>query len=230
MLLVLIKRAKSDGQIRGIVPNVVDVVLSILQYADDTVIFMDHDLDMTRNMKLLLRAFEHLSGPKINFNKSELYWFGHAHHRLDSYMEMFRCKRVPNYLGIPIRYKKLQNADWKNVEETEVNKRKKKCRLAKWCILSLRKDQGGIGIHELGTKNILYLANGPTRLRSRYPCLYNIARPKITMITLLGGHLARSNTSPKFLPTHFILVTVSTRPQVGSLGTIYPLPRIANFV
>jgi hypothetical protein len=39
MLAILIKRAKDDGQISGVVPHLVDDGLSILQYADDTIIF-----------------------------------------------------------------------------------------------------------------------------------------------------------------------------------------------
>ena len=39
MLAVLIKRAKDDGQINGVIPHLVDDGLSILQYADDTIIF-----------------------------------------------------------------------------------------------------------------------------------------------------------------------------------------------
>jgi hypothetical protein len=62
MLLILINRAKADGKISGIIPHLVDDELSILQYADDTILFMDHDLDKARNMKLLLCAFEQLSG------------------------------------------------------------------------------------------------------------------------------------------------------------------------
>ncbi|WVZ71541.1 hypothetical protein U9M48_020116 [Paspalum notatum var. saurae] len=172
---------------------------------------------MARNMKLLLCAFEHLSGLKINFTKSELYCFGKAHQHLDSYMEIFGCKvgEFPfNYLGIPIHYKKLRNADWKKGEErfekrlrswkgkylsiggrlTLINSvlsslpmymmsffdaskgvlrkleyfrsrffwqgddQKKKYRLARRSILSQPKDQGGLGIHELGTKNIALLS------------------------------------------------------------------------
>ncbi|WVZ77531.1 hypothetical protein U9M48_025389 [Paspalum notatum var. saurae] len=48
----------------------VDGGLLILQYADDTILFMDHDLDKARNMKLLLFAFEQAAGLKINFHKS----------------------------------------------------------------------------------------------------------------------------------------------------------------
>jgi len=52
--------------------------LSILQYADDTIIFFDHDLEQAKNLKLLLVAFEQLSGLKINFHKSEIFllWGG----------------------------------------------------------------------------------------------------------------------------------------------------------
>jgi hypothetical protein len=70
MLAILIKRAKEDDQIAGIVPHLVDDGISILQYADDTIIFMDHDMDKAQNMKLLLCAFEQVSTLKINFHKS----------------------------------------------------------------------------------------------------------------------------------------------------------------
>jgi len=48
MLVVLISRAKEMGQIQGVVPHLVDEGLSVLQYADDTVIFMDNDLERAK--------------------------------------------------------------------------------------------------------------------------------------------------------------------------------------
>jgi hypothetical protein len=45
MLSVLIKRAKDDDHIKGVIPHLVEDGLSILQYADDTILFMDHDLE-----------------------------------------------------------------------------------------------------------------------------------------------------------------------------------------
>jgi hypothetical protein len=39
---------------------------------------MEHDLEKARSMKLLLSAFEELSGIKINFHKSEIFCFGQA--------------------------------------------------------------------------------------------------------------------------------------------------------
>jgi hypothetical protein len=61
MLALLINRAKADGQIRGVIPHLVDDGLSILQYVDDTIIFLDHYLEQAKNMKLLLCAFEQLT-------------------------------------------------------------------------------------------------------------------------------------------------------------------------
>jgi hypothetical protein len=43
---------------------------------DDTIIFLDHDLEGMKNLKLLLCAFEQLSELKINFHKSEIFCFG----------------------------------------------------------------------------------------------------------------------------------------------------------
>jgi hypothetical protein len=78
MLALFINRAKADGQIRGVLPHLVDDGLSILQYADDTIIFIDHDPEQAKNLKLLLCAFEQLFGLKINFYKSEIFCYGAA--------------------------------------------------------------------------------------------------------------------------------------------------------
>jgi hypothetical protein len=76
MLAIMIKRAKEDGQVSGLIPHLVDGGVSILQYADDTIIFLEHDLEKALNMKLVLCIFEQLSRLKINFHKREIYYFG----------------------------------------------------------------------------------------------------------------------------------------------------------
>jgi hypothetical protein len=60
------------------VPHLLDGGLSILKYADDTILFMEHDLAKAVNMKVILCLFEQLSGLKINFHKSEIFCFGKA--------------------------------------------------------------------------------------------------------------------------------------------------------
>jgi hypothetical protein len=120
MLSVLIKRAKDDDQIKGLIPHLVEDGLSILQYADDTILFMDHDLEQAKNMKLLLCVFEQLSGLKINFHKSEIFCYGEAKHYEQEYTSLFGCSldSYPfRYLGIPMHHRKLCNADWSIIEE-----------------------------------------------------------------------------------------------------------------
>ena len=120
MLAVLIARAKEDGQVGGLVPHLVDGGVSILQYADDTILFMEHDLEKAVNMKLILSLFEQLSGLKINFHKSEVFCFGKAKDHQDDYRSIFGCEvgELPfRYLGIPIHYRKLLNKEWKPVED-----------------------------------------------------------------------------------------------------------------
>jgi len=121
MLALLINRAKADGQIRGVIPHLLDDGLSILQYADDTIIFLDHDLEQAKNLKLLLCAFEHLSGLKINFHKSEIFCYGAAKEMEESYTDLFGCNagEYPfRYLGISMHHRQLLNSEWRKIEES----------------------------------------------------------------------------------------------------------------
>jgi hypothetical protein len=93
--------------------------VSILQYTDDTIIFMENNLERAKNMKLLLCAFEQLSGVKINFHKSEVFCYGEAKEIEDHYTNLFGCGlgQCPfRYLGIPMHHKKISNTDWKVIE------------------------------------------------------------------------------------------------------------------
>jgi hypothetical protein len=75
MLAILIARAKDDGKVGSLLPHLIDGGISILQYADDTILFLEHDIAKAVNMKLVLCIFEQLSGLKINFHKSETFCF-----------------------------------------------------------------------------------------------------------------------------------------------------------
>lgn len=105
MLAIIISRAKESGQIEGVIPHLIQDGLSILQYVDDTVIFMSYDVEKAINMKLILSTFEQLSGLKINFRKSEIFYFGKAKDHEVFYSQLFGCKvgKFPfRYLGLPI--------------------------------------------------------------------------------------------------------------------------------
>ena len=56
MLAILIKRAKDDGQIRGVIPHLVDDGLLILQYADDTILFLDYDIKQAKKYEVFAKC------------------------------------------------------------------------------------------------------------------------------------------------------------------------------
>ena len=77
-------------------------------------LFMEHDMEKAMNMKLILCIFEQLSGLKINFHKSDIFFFGKAKDMQDQYTEIFGCEvgSLPcRYLGIPIHHRKLLNKE-----------------------------------------------------------------------------------------------------------------------
>jgi hypothetical protein len=98
MLVILINRAKGEGQLSGVIPHLVDDDLSILQYADDAILFMEQNFEQTKNMKLLLSAFEQLSDLKINFHKYEIFCFGEA---------KIMIRNMNNYLVVKNDYSHL---------------------------------------------------------------------------------------------------------------------------
>jgi len=125
MLAILIARAKEAGLVKDVIPNLIQDGLSILQYADDTVIFMSHDVEKAINMKLLLSTFEQLSRLKIIFHKSEIFCFGKAKEHELFYSQLFVCvigKYPFRYLGLPMNTRKLNNKDWKVIEERIENR------------------------------------------------------------------------------------------------------------
>ena len=59
MLTLFINRAKEEHQLSGVGPHLINGGLSILQYADDTILFfLQYNLEQAHNMKTILCAFE----------------------------------------------------------------------------------------------------------------------------------------------------------------------------
>lgn len=72
---------------------------------------MENDLKEARYLKMILCAYEKLSGLKINFHKSEMFCYGKAE-REDIYESLFGCKMGSypfRYLGLPMHYRRLAN-------------------------------------------------------------------------------------------------------------------------
>lgn len=54
ILATFISRAKEKGLLSGVVPHLINDGLSILQYADDTILFLNNDFEQAKNLKLIL--------------------------------------------------------------------------------------------------------------------------------------------------------------------------------
>jgi hypothetical protein len=72
--------------------HLVDGGLSILQYADDIILFIEHDIEKAKNMKLILNVRE-LWGLNMNFHKQELFCFGELQDDVSLYGELFGCQQ-----------------------------------------------------------------------------------------------------------------------------------------
>jgi hypothetical protein len=119
-LALLMKKGQEEGLVKGLVPHLVDGGISILQYANDTILLLEDDLKNARNVKYILCLFEQISGLKINFHKSEFFCLGEAKERAQRYSEMFTCPTAElpmKYLGMPVDEMKLVVSQWVPVEE-----------------------------------------------------------------------------------------------------------------
>jgi hypothetical protein len=45
MLTILINRAKVEGHFSGVIPNLVDDGILIIQYVDDMILFIEHNFE-----------------------------------------------------------------------------------------------------------------------------------------------------------------------------------------
>ena len=71
-LAAILDKAKAAGHIRGITPHLAGGSgISLLQYADDTIIMVEDSDANISNLKFLLLCLQQMAGLKINFDKSE---------------------------------------------------------------------------------------------------------------------------------------------------------------
>jgi len=110
----MVHKAKEYGLITGLISHIIPNGVAILQYADDTIIFLKHDLSGAIHMKLLLYLFEMLAGLKINFNMSEILMINDDESWGTQYADIFNCQvgLFPiKYLGGPVNPSRLKVID-----------------------------------------------------------------------------------------------------------------------
>lgn len=62
----MIHQAQANGLITGLVAHIIPHGVVVLQYADDTIVCLKHEVAGARNLKLLLYLYEMMAGLKIN--------------------------------------------------------------------------------------------------------------------------------------------------------------------
>jgi hypothetical protein len=85
-------------------------------------LFMEHAMKRAVNMKLILYIFDQLSGLKINFHKSELFYLGKAKDMEQQYMKIMGCKSGVLPMRYPVHYRILRNTEWNHVESWFISK------------------------------------------------------------------------------------------------------------
>ncbi|EMS59497.1 ABC transporter G family member 37 [Triticum urartu] len=114
-LASILDKAKDAGHIRGIVPHLVrGGGVSLLQYADDTIIMVEGSVQDIANLKFLLLCFQQMLGLTINFDKSEVMVLGFPPEEAQAIADRLNCRLgsfPTTYLGIPISDSRLTVAD-----------------------------------------------------------------------------------------------------------------------
>lgn len=111
----MIENAQENGLFTGLLDHIISNGVAILQYADDTIIFLKHDVEGARNMKLFLYIYEIMAGLKINFNKSEVIMINDPDNWGSFYAHLFNCQigTFPlKHLGVPVSPSRLHLCDW----------------------------------------------------------------------------------------------------------------------
>lgn len=116
----MILKAQSERLFSGLISHIIPNGVAVLQYAGDTIIFLENNIEGALNMKLLLYLFELLAGLKINFNKSEIFMINDEDNWGTIYADIFNYQVgvFPiKYLGVPVSPSRLRVSDWQPLVE-----------------------------------------------------------------------------------------------------------------
>jgi hypothetical protein len=96
------------------VPHLIEGGITHLQYADDTVVFINMDGQSIMNIKFILYCLENMSGLKINYDKSEIFVLGCSPEVEQRVAETLNCnvgKFPMKYLGVMVDCKHMTVSD-----------------------------------------------------------------------------------------------------------------------
>ncbi|XP_071700478.1 uncharacterized protein [Rutidosis leptorrhynchoides] len=133
-LNILSKAITDSGVFKGVEIGRDKILLSHLQYADDTVFLGKWSRENIYSIRNLLKCFELASGLKVNFQKSCIYGIGVDFAEVTHVANRIGCQvgKFPfTYLGLTIGSKMNKLSDWNPVVE------KIKKRLSSWRMRSM---------------------------------------------------------------------------------------------
>ncbi|GJU88692.1 putative ribonuclease H protein [Tanacetum coccineum] len=104
-LNVIVTEAVEKGIFRGVMMGTNKVLVSHIQYADDTIFFGEWNKENAKSLMCILKCFEEVFGLKVNYNKSKLYGIGVNEEEMMDMARWMGCGtgEFPfTYLGLPI--------------------------------------------------------------------------------------------------------------------------------
>ncbi|XP_028186427.1 uncharacterized protein LOC114373081 [Glycine soja] len=164
----LLRKAIAENMYKGYLVGSKKVDISILQYADDTIFFGEATMENVRALKATLRAFELISGLKINYAKSCFGAFEVSDQWRSDAAKYLNCTllSIPfTYLGMPIGANPRRTQMWNNIIHKyerkldsknsggKAQKDTTKIPWVKWDTVCLSKNKGGLGIKDLSNFN-----------------------------------------------------------------------------
>jgi hypothetical protein len=121
----LLAKAANKGYLAGFMNSIHPGGVINLQYVNDTLLFLEHNYLHALHLKWLMICFEHISGMKINYHKSDLTPVNLEGGEIHDYARIFCCKvgSFPfKYLGVPLHYEKLRREDIQPIVDKVINR------------------------------------------------------------------------------------------------------------
>ncbi|GJR73861.1 reverse transcriptase domain, reverse transcriptase zinc-binding domain protein [Tanacetum coccineum] len=124
-LNAIVSEAVDKGVFKGVKIGRNNVVVSHLQYADDTIFFGEWNKENAKVLMCILKCFEEVSGLRVNYNKSKLFGVGVSEAQLRDMARWMKCGvgDFPfTYLGLPIGDNMRRVGAWNLVVEKFKNR------------------------------------------------------------------------------------------------------------
>ncbi|XP_077234220.1 uncharacterized protein LOC143876406 [Tasmannia lanceolata] len=147
-LCSILKKGSDMGLYRGFLIGTSKVEVSLLQFADDTLLFCSPVLSQLLNLKAMLRCYEMVSGQRSNFGKSRLYAINVSESEASSFAGIMGC-------GLDVFPATYLASVAKRIEQIQRrflwggSRTSKGVSLLKWSLVCSPIKNGGLGIRRV---------------------------------------------------------------------------------